>query len=114
MSLRRQRERPRVAARNASSLAASLMPGAASTPLATSTAHGSTAEIADATLSGVSPPASTKLILGNRSRASRARFQSKRAPAPPRRVEQDRLGGPDVEVREVLRGADRERLHTGR
>src|SRR6185312_16616166 len=47
----------RTAAKNARDLASSLIPGAASTPLATSTAHGRTSRIARATLSAFRPPA---------------------------------------------------------
>ena len=41
---------------NASTFAGSLIPGADSTPEATSTAHGCTAAMPSATFSGVSPP----------------------------------------------------------
>ena len=46
-------------ATNARTFAASLRPGAASTPLTTSTPHGRSVAMASATFSGVSPPAAT-------------------------------------------------------
>jgi hypothetical protein len=71
---------PRAAATNARTLPRSFTPGALSTPLATSTHHGSTRRTASATLSGVSPPASTSF----RALASdRTRPHSNACPVPP-------------------------------
>jgi hypothetical protein len=58
-----------------------LTPGAASVPLAVSTANGLAAAIAAATFSGVRPPERTSGAVLRRSRAS---SQSKVAPVPPR------------------------------
>src|SRR3954454_4669058 len=65
---------------NAPISAWSLMPGSASTPLATSTANGWVTAIASSTLSGVSPPAR---IRGTSDRRSAKSSQSKLAPVPP-------------------------------
>ena len=68
-------------AKNAASLSGSLIPGAASTPEATSTANGSTAAIPAATFSAVSPP---DRIAGTLRRRCAARAQSHVRPEPPR------------------------------
>src|ERR1019366_6151436 len=68
------------AAANDWSLATSLRPGAASTPLATSTAKGCTAAIASATLAGFRPP---DRISGTRRPWARASSQANVSPVPP-------------------------------
>src|SRR5262245_12207004 len=88
--------------------AGSLMPGADSMPLATSTPHGSTSAIAVATLSGARPPARTKAR--RVARQAPVEDLAAAAAAGGGRVEQDRLGRPDVELREVAAPADRDRL----
>ena len=69
------------ASTKAATFSGSLTPGAASVPLAVSTANGRTAAIASATFSGRSPPLSTSGILERRVRTS---SQSKVSPVPPR------------------------------
>src|SRR6266446_4916221 len=64
---------------NASIFVASLIPGEASTPLDTSTAHGCTVLIASETLADVRPPDST---IGSSKRLG-IRFQSNVIPVPP-------------------------------
>src|SRR5206468_3070866 len=71
----------RTAAMKARTLSASLRPGAASTPLETSTPSGRTALSARWTLSGLRPPASIRNEAF--SRTARARVQSKLCPLPP-------------------------------
>src|SRR3954451_7979323 len=70
------------AAANARSFSGSFTPGRASVPLAVSTAYGSVASIAAATLSGESPPLSTN---GTSVRRWRTSSQSKVSPVPPHR-----------------------------
>src|SRR5512139_3237407 len=68
------------APRKASTLAWSLRPGSASTPLTTSTANGFTSSIASATFSAVRPPART---IGTLERRFATSSQSKLLPVPP-------------------------------
>src|SRR5262245_35875554 len=70
----------RTASRNASTLAWSLCPGSASTPLTTSTANGLASSTAPATFSAVRPPAR---IIGTFERRFATRSQSKLLPVPP-------------------------------
>src|SRR5690606_14738351 len=68
---------------NAKIRAWSLIPGADSTPLLTSTANGRHVRTACATLSGVSPPASTHGRGGRKPPEAASSSQSKRRPVPP-------------------------------
>ena len=100
---------------NAVSFTASLIPGAASTPVATSTHHGSTAwRIAAATVLGVEPAGEHELALrvqamrlgGERVIEAHAGAAALRS----RRVEHDRIGRPHLEVLDIARVRHRERL----
>ena len=115
----RRRRRPAAAARAArmkrSTLAGSFRPGVASTPELTSTPHGRATRTASPTVSGVSPADRITRPRGGRLAGERPGDRGARLALAPAgmAVEEERRGLVAVELGEIVRLADLDRLQHG-